>query len=249
MEDPCVRCPPGMACPEGSAFAYLPHTAAEGFTCPLDLECNYPRVDYGHMTLVSDPLKTYKCLLSAHCPGGASAQCAPFRSTTEVACGSCQENAFKRGDRCEDCGDGPSVLFILIAAAVFVIGLTSAAIALNKDILKQSNATITIAVITGLTFTGLQSLGVFASLSLTWFEPVRTIIEALSLFGFDLSILRVSCTVGSSPFTNYVTRQLIAPSALPLVFLALLWKKSFVNKSIKIWVEWLNTIGLQCAMK
>eukprot|EP00971_Amphidinium_carterae_P148923 2952528-Amphidinium_carterae.1 len=124
---------------------------------------------------------------------------------------------------------------MLVAVLIFAIGLTGAAFALNKDILKQSSSTLTIAVITGLTFTGLQSLGVFASLSLTWFEPMRTIVESLSLFGFDLSILRVSCTLGSGPFANYLTRQMIAPSALPLVFLALLWKKAFINRSIKIW--------------
>eukprot|EP00403_Amphidinium_massartii_P033208 CAMPEP_0178447836 /NCGR_PEP_ID=MMETSP0689_2-20121128/41642_1 /TAXON_ID=160604 /ORGANISM="Amphidinium massartii, Strain CS-259" /LENGTH=1568 /DNA_ID=CAMNT_0020072939 /DNA_START=10 /DNA_END=4713 /DNA_ORIENTATION=- len=240
---PCLPCPEGMDCPAGSAYQYLPTYRQADFVCPADIECNFPEVWEGHMTLALEPLKVYRCAAVEQCPGVNPATCRDLRNPFEVACGRCDDNAYKQGDLCKACGDGPNVILLLLAAFVFVAVLFAASLAVNKDMIKQSHSTITVAVITGLTLTGMQSLGVFSSLSLQWFEPMKTIVESLSVFGFDLSILRLSCQIGSSPLWNYIARQLVAPMAVPFVFVSLLIKKSFFNPNVCIWVELINTVG------
>ena len=49
-----------------------------------------------------------------------------------------------------------------------------------------------------------QMLGVLQALSVTWPEPVATIVEMGSLMNFKLEVLNLGCVVSTPPLSEYV---------------------------------------------
>jgi len=93
-----------------------------------------------------------------------------------------------------------------------------------------------------MTFTGIQTLGVFQQMSISWFEPLQTLFRVVSLLSFDLKMLKVSCVFGTDPIFSYAVRQMIVPMSVPFILVTLLIKKRDKPNTV-VPIELINTIG------
>lgn len=235
----CTPCPAGFTttnlhsrnvsecvCTEGS---YLPLASLACAPCPEGMTCEegrdesvvalLPQLQHGYWSSVGRPLHVYRCFVERHCPGGPAETCATHRDGTSVACGKCQAGTFLDAtNACRACdhegwSDWVPVLLCMLVAAV---GLVLVVFLVNQDVLQEQNATITCASVAGLTVTGLQTLGMFDSLSVTFTSPLSDMLQVLSLLSFNIR-LRSDCFHGHDVLQNYVLRQLILPTCLLVV--------------------------------
>jgi len=239
----CLECIDAMTCPLGSHTDHLPGGVRAG-------SGPYPTVDYGFMTLASEPFEPYKCLVKDHCPGGAPGSCGTLRKSDVPACANCDEDAHESNDECKKC-EGTSVLLpTLILIVMGIAGTAAITLAVNRDVYGQTNGTMTIVVTAGLLITGVQSMGVFSELQLEWFEPMRSIFTLMAVFSLDLEIINISCVLGSdnAPL-SYGVRQLGVPfMVLVIAFSTLLAKKycplaTLRQPQTSIFKEFINTVG------
>ena len=99
----------------------------------------------------------------------------------------------------------PVVLGVLAA----LVALISVVFLVNKDPLQEQHATITCARLVS-RVTGLQTLGMSDSLSLSFGSPLFDILEVLLMLSFDIK-LRLDCRYGHNVLQSYELRQLLLP--------------------------------------
>eukprot|EP00971_Amphidinium_carterae_P011266 221579-Amphidinium_carterae.1 len=99
-------------------------------------------LESGYMALVAEPLKAYKCEPEGRCPGGQPGSCAYFLDATAVACGTCMDDRYQSGDRCEKCGGGVDFLPFILAIVLGIVGICVVTLVINRNLLMQSNATL-----------------------------------------------------------------------------------------------------------
>ncbi|CAK0840290.1 unnamed protein product [Prorocentrum cordatum] len=263
LDGPCVDCPDGMQCAFGSGdsnFALdLPHTAdptrgePAGSTfsnlfaidgsmkTAADDDQPFPMVEEGYMTRTDDLLRVFKCKTKSHCPGGLPATCARGRDSGEVACARCEDYTYEEGEECHPCQANATWL-VLLACFAAVVAVCVGTISVNRNLLMQTSSTLMCVIMASQMFLGLQTFSVFTFFSLEWFEPLRGMLKIMSLISFDLEILRISCSMGSNPTSNYALRQFVAPLAVPWICLTVLVKKQFDPQAMHF-REAVNTIG------
>uniref|UniRef100_A0A6U9URZ9 TIR domain-containing protein n=1 Tax=Zooxanthella nutricula TaxID=1333877 RepID=A0A6U9URZ9_9DINO len=240
-EGPCEACPDGMICEFASSVDNLQAWLEGG--SPLQTGSPFPVAADGHMSLRSEPMKVYKCYDKRNCPGGVPGSCASLRDTAAVACGVCADNAFDQDGECFECRGLDVLPFVL--AVLGAIGVCVAmTVIVNKDLLRQTKATMAVAIMLAITFTSIQTINVFDSLAMSWFEPIRSIMNALALVSFDISVLRLGCLgfLSSSGAASFAMRQCIAPLGIPFVLVTLLVKR-WRNPETQLFVELANTVG------
>lgn len=231
----CQRCPEKMACPVGSRQDEMPEYNPEALG-------PYPAVEPGFMTLRGDGFKVFKCLSERACPGGPTAACGELRDDRSVACGRCIDGAFEKDSACHQCGNnGLWLLAIAAVLAVILVGILT--IMVNKDMFMVSASTLMMMILTGLMLSCVQTLGIFASLSIQWFEPVDTILQLVKLLSFDLKVLKVQCAASHALVAEYVLRQCIAPLGMPVILATLIAKKRLWNQETNIGLEFTNSVG------
>jgi len=242
----CYACPSGMECEAGSSMANMAARLGQIEAQGLE-DLIVPVTISGHMTLESEAydLIVYKCEVTSQCPGGGPGTCAQFRESTAVACGRCMEDAYEVGDECKPCGDATAWPFITVAVlALFAVII--ATILANRDVHKTPAATLMIVVVTGLLFTSMQALGIFNQVEIPWVEPMKTILRIVSLFSFDLKLLKTQCILGSNQVRSFALRQLVAVGAVPGILFTLLIKKygpRFGKPHTRVVVELSNSVG------
>ncbi|CAK0802454.1 unnamed protein product, partial [Prorocentrum cordatum] len=245
----CVDCPPGKTtpslgapfsadcgCPAGSAVgpADVCQTCPKGFDCKMGsnlsafgtAEAGPVALQPGYMSLADDVLLVFRCLSDAHCPGGGPAQCAPHRDAGSVACGLCERGSHAVDGACVPCG-GTSFTQVLPVFAILLIGplvLVVVASQFNKPWVKQRVDFVHCVVHLGMIVSGLQALGVFAQLNLEWFEPVKSMMRAVSALNFNLDIFSLPCIMGVDLdlVAKYAMQQGIAPICVPILTVAVI---------------------------
>ena len=111
-----------------------------------------------------------------------------------MACGLCEEGAHAVDGGCAPCGDTTWAQFLPVVA-VLLLGppaLVAVAVQCNKPWVKQKLDFMHCVVHLGMIVSGLQALGVFSQLNLEWFEPVKSMMAAVSVLNFNLSIFNLS---------------------------------------------------------
>ncbi|CAK0804184.1 unnamed protein product, partial [Prorocentrum cordatum] len=240
LDGPCAVCPEGMQCAFGSTFSNF--FAVDGrVKAASDDDHPFPVVEEGYMTRLDDLLRVFKCPVKNHCPGGAPATCARGRDSGEVACARCEDYTYEDGDECHACETNATWLVVL-ACVIAVVAVCVGTISVNRNLLMQTSSTLMCVIMASQMFLGLQTFSVYTFFSLEWFEPLRGMLNIMSLISFDLKALRISCSMGSNPTSNYALRQFVAPLAIPWIFATLLVKKHFDPQTRHV-REAVNTIG------
>lgn len=216
----CLPCPEGMSCATGADAGNFPAPGSSVAAGP------YPMVMAGYMTLVEEPVSVYRCLHGHACPGGASGTCADLLDATTVACGRCVKGAYaSRGD-CLAC-TGNEAGAVVVVVILCVVGVIVFTLAVNNDRIKQPRSLMTIGLLLAQMLTGIQTMGVFKQLKITWFSPMSEILEFMQILTFELSVLRLSCVLGDNTAFNYGVRQMIAPASFLLLVAVVLMKRRF----------------------
>ncbi|CAE7380643.1 Ank1 [Symbiodinium sp. KB8] len=109
------------------------------------------------------------------------------------------------------------------------------------DPLIRSNASIMVAILGGMAVSCLQSLNIYRQLEIDWFEPMRSILNAMSVLSFDLDILNGGCILGHDEVRKYTLQQCAVLVIIPLVLITLFCKKRFVATQVR--VQFCNTVG------
>ena len=243
--DYCSPCPEGMDCQEGSDMRHL--LALMSMDDVVDIQKAYPRVNRGYMARASNPLVVYRCVRKEQCPGGDPGTCASRRDPTTVACGDCLSGSFELGDACQECGDADVVPMILSAFAS-ILAVTAITLAVNRNAQNTPASSFAVAVVVGLLFTNVQTLGVVHTMDLPWEEPVKSMLRIGGVLSFDLDMLKGACVTGVHPVRSFGLRQTPALLLVPVVLLTLLLKKCVLNfgntsANVRTWAELCNTTG------
>lgn len=136
-----------------------------------------------------------------------------------------------------------NVLPALGAAFAALICVIAGTFLANREAIQQTKGTLMCIVLTGLLFTGAQTLAVYEELSVEWFEPVHSILQTLRLVSFDLKVVKMGCIVGNNVVLNFLCRQLVAPMAVPVILLVISAKK-YMDPMVQVLPELLNTVGV-----
>lgn len=229
----CNGCPDHFKCRDGSNLTAF----AEGDTSSLSLLPGYMAIVEGKDVLV------YRCLSARACPGGAPGQCGQFRDTNSVACGGGMPGTYEDQEGFHRCGN------ILVDKAKLVgcclgalTGLVVFSWSVGREFHRQTNMGLLVTALCGVSFSALQTMGMFSSLSVEWFEPLRSIFVVISFVSLDLRFLHLGCIANIGPVTVYVVRQLIVPLSLPVVLVSLGAKKCY-GRRLDLKPEGLNLVG------
>ena len=158
----CATCPVGMSCSETN-------TSEAAIPAPDGTLTGFPFVKAapGYMTMRNNPMKPYKCHLTAACPGARAGTCDLGRDPETVGCGACPHGTYSdAGGRCKPCEGSRSEAPVAIAICAVVFAATCLALKIQRKDVVEPRATATIATIGGLTILTIQSLGVINNLSL-----------------------------------------------------------------------------------
>ncbi|CAE7840919.1 Ank1 [Symbiodinium necroappetens] len=238
-------------CPQGTCFDIHISSCA---TCPAGMSCAWacnlsafgsregePLLQAGFMTLqAGDPLRVFRCRSAKACPGGRNGSCSEGHDAQAVACGRCVSGYSPRSDGCKVCEDGDSLpLLLVLCGTSALVVLTT--LVINKDPLIRSNASIMVAILGGMAVSCLQSLNIYRQLEIDWFEPMRSILNAMSVLSFDLDILNGGCILGHDEVRKYTLQQCAVLVIIPLVLITLFCKKRFVATQVR--VQFCNTVG------
>jgi len=242
----CVRCPEGMECPVGSNVRNMPDRRASDGLAPCP-SCPFPRTVTGFMTLEKAPLLVYKCQSDKDCPGaefGVVSSCGPLRAADAVACGLCQESAFRNRDGdCEECTGGDQYIMFVLFIVIGTLGVIAMAIGVNRNLLTQQSGTANLVIIAGIFLTALQTTIVFNQLALDWVDPISAALDMTQILNFDMGSLKMDCVVRVDPVSSFLSRQMVAPACVPILIASILVKKWFSAQPVNFFVEFINAAG------
>lgn len=228
----CTPCDRHLYCRAGSNLLDF----ASGDTSRMFLQ-------EGYMSTVSEPLTFYKCLPTSACPRGGPGTCAANRDPNSVACGRGLPNTYASDGDFERCESrGTDTLFMVVFITAGLMGLAIFSFSISRDLHDQTNAGLLVMAVCGISFSGFQTMGVFNSLSIPFFEPLKAIFRVISVVSLDLKYLRMGCITTLSPVTSYACRQMVAPFAVVVIVFSLLVKKA-VKGHVDMLPELLNATG------
>mmetsp|Transcript_75385 Transcript_75385/g.157101 ORF Transcript_75385/g.157101 Transcript_75385/m.157101 type:complete len:1790 (+) Transcript_75385:72-5441(+) len=228
----CEGCPEGMSCDS-------PNTSEAAL---FDDELPYPMAAEGYMTIAAEPMVVYKCWEASWCPGGAPGTCDGGRDATAVGCGQCPEGTYSSDEGCKACGKSNVDLYVGLAVTMGVVGLAVLAFAAKKQHISEPKSLTTVLVVSSLTLTAVQNLGMFSSMPWEWVEPVKSVLELFSLMSFDLEMLEAECMIGQSRTRSYAVRQLVAPCGCIYMVLVITLRSRF-DRHVRVVVESINAVG------
>lgn len=217
---------------------------------PGDADCGptEPELLSGYWSSAEEPLQVFKCLSKLMCPGGrpgSEGTCAEGR--TGISCGYCLPDHFK-GDqgRCDKCGG--SDLWPVILGFLFMVGIIFGFYRYSKaDISKSSVTMLTATLVVGQMGVMVQTLGVFADLSVSWVEPIKTVIGALKIINLDLDVIKIQCYMPTdSTLVNLICQLLVFPGC-SLSLLLLTWLIAKIRRTEFKLDKYMNAVGL-CAL-
>jgi len=117
------------------------------------------------------------------------------------------------------------------------------AIGVNRDLLLQQQGTANLVIIGGVFLTALQTTIVFNQLSMEWVDPMKSAMEFTSIVSFDMGNLKLGCFVSVDPVSSFLTRQIVAPSCLPVLLASVCFKKWTTQAYVNVPVEFGNAVG------
>ncbi|CAE8713782.1 unnamed protein product [Polarella glacialis] len=237
---PCEAILTGSSSPRGSSSPSECECAAGTFkrdgegcvACRAGLLClggnGMPLQKAGFFGVVTDAssreISVSRCRSEFECLEAPLGTCASGRQG--MACNDCMDSYY-RGDNgvCEPCTDTDKMpfAFILLGLLVFGVLLT---ILMKVDLSKQRLAFLTVIMTGSQLIIALQALGCIAQLNIDWQEPVRVIMDILSLMTFDLDQVKTTCLLGSdNVMTKFILQMLAYPFLLAVLFVAWLLSK------------------------
>lgn len=195
----CSVCPrEGAICPGGTKF-------------PLSIK--------GYWRDISNPQnpRFYKCIPSDACLGVendiGSNLCSEGYEGDQ--CGICSGGFYRNGSKCVQCRENAKALFGFFIFLMFVIAYLTLLVS-TPDSSKFFSS--------GIILSWLQIVALFQGLKFKLPESVQTVLNALSIFNFNLNIFAPECSIP----VNYWSKWLLKLSA-PFCFLAILALIAFIH--------------------
>eukprot|EP00971_Amphidinium_carterae_P161839 3208333-Amphidinium_carterae.1 len=76
-----------------------------------------------------------------------------------------------------------------------------------------------------------------------WVDPMKSFMGISSIVSFDMGNLKLGCFVSVDPVSAFTTRQIVAPSCLPVLLASVLFKRWTTKKHVNVGVEFSNAVG------
>jgi hypothetical protein len=133
------------------------------------------------------------------------------------------------------------LILALVAGMVFLVAV---AFIVNKGTSTEPKSVTTVLIVSALTISAIQSMGVMASLVVTWAEPLNSIFKVVALISFDLKVLGTECMLGQSVARSYALRQLLSPCATVYIAVVIALKKKLWDPGLHYKVETVNAVGV-----
>mmetsp|Transcript_80860 Transcript_80860/g.237659 ORF Transcript_80860/g.237659 Transcript_80860/m.237659 type:complete len:1458 (-) Transcript_80860:181-4554(-) len=156
-------------------------------------------------------ISVYRCHgESSRCAGGSpGATCNEGREG--ITCAVCESGKMPgKGGTCQPCGN-LEVATPAIAVMVALVAISGSyhIVARSTGQMAPSDQAISFIITLGLLMTALQVLGIVGRMPFAWEEPLRSTLEFLQLFVFDIEIFRVGCLGQVTPLGIFAARILI----------------------------------------
>merc|ERR1719253_412438 len=113
----------------------------------------------------------------------------------------------------------------------------------NQPSEKQSQTLLLTLIMGGLVITTVQQLAIFAVLSVEWHEPIRSVLEFLTIFSFDLEVVRVGCIFGSDPVTGFAMKVFMILACILILGVVHMKWLSENPKSAQRAIRFYNAVG------
>ena len=106
----------------------------------------------------------------------------------------------------------------------------------TTDISRQALTSFTAALTIGQLASSVQTLGVFSELEVNWAEPIPSILKMVSLFTFDLEVIRIQCAFKKDdPVLNFIASLMVFPCFVAAVGIMIFLAKT-VGKNMKFFL-------------
>jgi len=161
----------------------------------------------------TDRLDIFSCSENDRCPGGGVGVCAEGRH--RISCSECLPGRTPgKNGTCEICSGADSVTSVVALVACLILAAFVYYRSKGHDTIRlRHEAVLAMATITQILLV-LQLSSVLARLSIYWPEPLRSLLDFLLVFTFDLDLLRVGCVQSLSEFDKYLGKLAIIPVAI-----------------------------------
>ena len=216
---PCLECPEGMHCEQGSDAMNFPWSSQEASSLEQhDLLVIYPRPKKGYWTTFDEPLSVYRCLDEQSCPGGDSEMCGAHMEG--IACGTCVKG-FYSGQQglCNECSDVEKskilfpVLPLIIGPVVCYFMHRFSRDPVEMWLSPQNGMMTTMYVL----LVYLQTLGAVNSCYLSYPEIAADMLDITVGFVDILSLLRPECATFADYKTSFMGK-LFLPAYILFIF-------------------------------
>ena len=210
----CAPCPEGLDCPFMSTL-----TTLTGASPRPGMDA--PTVQPGYFSTVGQPLSTYKCASSAHCPGGLPNTCGS--GLIGLPCSECEAKMYWSGSACLPCAEWTTAIWIagillvclgLIAAYYF----KNSAVAGKPTVSKTATHSRELLSMTatgsfGIMVNMIQHVGLIGMMRIAWPVEMQGLMAFAKPFAADIDdALAFPCLLeGSQPVERYVALVLFFP--------------------------------------
>lgn len=198
----CVPCLEGLECPGGNAEPWQ----SAGYWVDV--------ADLGQRQ-VQDYI-IYRCRDTHQCPQGPLGTCAAGRHGP--ACNNCRDLHYpSSGGECLPCRATSGIPLIVcmclaIAIMVFLVVRT------RMEATTSHLTVVAMVLISGQTFTTIQTFGAVKQIQVIWPEQLLRIFEIFGVFVFDLNWLRLPCLMSAdSPLQKFALSLLVYPTFVLLL--------------------------------
>lgn len=214
--------------------------------CPVGLICDgtsVPQQAAGAWAVVDSTTQSFSvifCRDDLQCPEGPIGSCAAGR--TGQACNNCMKNYYKSSSgQCSPCQGSnllPVIFVALLLPGLFAVMVFSFRVSATTQRLPVVTFMITLTQMA----TAVQALGAIRLLNIGWTGPIRTLINGLAFFSFDIDILQVSCAMpDDNPVAKLLLKLLLFPILSAVILLA--WFVSYLIGRRSPWDTVLNLSG------
>ncbi|CAE8581743.1 unnamed protein product [Polarella glacialis] len=209
----CVACGEGLKCPGGN---------------------DMPLQQAGFFGVVTDwssrEISVSRCRNALECLEAPLGTCAFGRHG--MACNDCMDNHYQGEGDCVQCSDADKLPFVFILLGLLFFGVLLT-ILMKVDLSKQRLTYLTVLMTGSQLITALQALGCIRQLRIDWQEPVKTVMNIMSLMTFDLDMFQTSCLLGrDTAVIKFIMQMLSYPFLLAVLAVGFFLSKLCSSKPV-----------------
>lgn len=161
-----------------------------------------------------DLRSVFACSTFLGCPGGVPGTCKPGRVNTSLACADCEAGkAAHPSGECRTCSTGDRAFVASLVVMLALLSLVMYRAIDRENRAKQRQSTVLITLVFGQMVTVVQQLGIIGTLSVTFPEPILSLLQWSHLAVIDIDVLRFDCVAQLTPVLVYLSKICVFASA------------------------------------